>query len=316
MISDNKVVLHHTSSSLYAEKIRLMLDYSAIDWLSVQATTNTVNRKVQEVLVEGYSRRIPILQVGADIYCDASKITEKVAELADKEALDKDKVGEDIKVFFERNETEMVLAEIGAFKMSEILKGYYKNIPLGQVFNWVKGRVNAVRTADKKPQIPDREKSIIQKKKYFTELNKMLVKSKFLFSNDIPTIADFGAYAIIWYELRMDMIKAFDQWPDLGRWYEAMKVYRVNRSSEINPEDAFVIAYKNQPLEVPEEMKMSERIGQTIDLRPNDYGRGVTPPVTGVLVGESDTKYIVRRETKETGVIHVHFPKQALGACM
>src|SRR5687767_9523469 len=73
-------VLHHYPVSPYAEKARLMLGFKRLAWKSVQIPP--VMPKPDVVALTGGYRKTPILQVGADIYCDTAlqaRVLERLA---------------------------------------------------------------------------------------------------------------------------------------------------------------------------------------------------------------------------------------------
>ena len=67
-----ELILHHYDMSPYAEKIRLALGWKGLPWRSV--ITPTVLPKPDHFELTGGYRRVPVLQVGADVYCDTHLI--------------------------------------------------------------------------------------------------------------------------------------------------------------------------------------------------------------------------------------------------
>ncbi len=70
MTSD--LILHHYDFSNYSEKARLALGYKGLDWHSV--IIPPVAPKPDLTPLTGGYRRTPVLQIGADIYCDTQLI--------------------------------------------------------------------------------------------------------------------------------------------------------------------------------------------------------------------------------------------------
>src|SRR5580698_9094615 len=68
----SEMILHHYTLSPYAEKVRLALGLKRIDWLGVK-TPFMMPKPDLTPLTGGY-RRAPVLQIGADVYCDTSLI--------------------------------------------------------------------------------------------------------------------------------------------------------------------------------------------------------------------------------------------------
>jgi len=66
------LILHHYPMSPFAEKVRLILGFKGLAWRSVQIPSIMPKPDLQ-ALTGGY-RRTPVLQVGADIYCDTALI--------------------------------------------------------------------------------------------------------------------------------------------------------------------------------------------------------------------------------------------------
>src|SRR5258706_2134759 len=64
----SETILHHYQLSPYSEKIRLALGLKGLNWSSVEIPIWTPRPKLTP-MTGGY-RRTPILQIGADFYCD------------------------------------------------------------------------------------------------------------------------------------------------------------------------------------------------------------------------------------------------------
>src|SRR5690606_2695723 len=79
------IILHHYPSSPFAEKIRAILGSRKLAWKSV--IIPAVMPKPDVVALTGGYRRTPILQMGADIYCDTSLIARKLDEISDEPSL-------------------------------------------------------------------------------------------------------------------------------------------------------------------------------------------------------------------------------------
>ena len=74
-----ELVLHHFDWSPYAEKVRVLLGIKGLAWRSVQIPM--VMPKPDLTALTGGYRKTPVLQVGADIYCDTSLIADVLATL-------------------------------------------------------------------------------------------------------------------------------------------------------------------------------------------------------------------------------------------
>ena len=66
------IILHHYDLSPFSEKIRRVLAYKKIAWHAVEQPIMAPKPELTP-LTGGY-RRIPVMQIGADIYCDTALI--------------------------------------------------------------------------------------------------------------------------------------------------------------------------------------------------------------------------------------------------
>ena len=68
------LILHHYPTSPFAEKVRLVLGYKNLAWKSV-VIPQIMPKPDLQALTGGY-RKTPVLQIGADIYCDTALIAD------------------------------------------------------------------------------------------------------------------------------------------------------------------------------------------------------------------------------------------------
>jgi len=67
------LILHHYDFSPYSEKVRLAFGHKDLDWHSVDMPIQAPKPDLTP-LTAGY-RRAPVLQIGADVYCDTLLIS-------------------------------------------------------------------------------------------------------------------------------------------------------------------------------------------------------------------------------------------------
>ena len=66
------MILHHYETSPYAEKVRLGLGLKGLAWASVEIPV--IMPKPDLTALTGGYRKTPVLQIGADLYCDSQLI--------------------------------------------------------------------------------------------------------------------------------------------------------------------------------------------------------------------------------------------------
>src|SRR6201992_2535837 len=72
-----EIILHHYDTSPFSEKVRLLFGLKGMTWRSV--IQPTIMPKPDLTPLTGGYRRIPVLQIGADVYCDSQVILAEVA---------------------------------------------------------------------------------------------------------------------------------------------------------------------------------------------------------------------------------------------
>ena len=74
------LILHHYLNSPFAEKVRLILGHKQLAWKSVLIPM--IMPKPELTALTGGYRKTPVLQIGADIYCDTGLICDVLEQLA------------------------------------------------------------------------------------------------------------------------------------------------------------------------------------------------------------------------------------------
>lgn len=74
----SELILHHYPTSPFAEKARLLLGFKGLSWRSVHISP--VMPKPDLTALTGGYRKTPVLQIGADIYCDTALIARRLEQ--------------------------------------------------------------------------------------------------------------------------------------------------------------------------------------------------------------------------------------------
>ena len=74
------IILHHYPNSPFSEKIRLILGYKKLAWKSI--IIPVIMPKPNVIALTGGYRRTPIMQIGADIYCDTALMADVLERIA------------------------------------------------------------------------------------------------------------------------------------------------------------------------------------------------------------------------------------------
>src|SRR5438270_14025640 len=67
-----RIILHHFEASPFSEKVRFVFGLKNIEWTSV--LISRIMPKPDLMPLTGGYRKTPVMQIGADIYCDTQRI--------------------------------------------------------------------------------------------------------------------------------------------------------------------------------------------------------------------------------------------------
>src|SRR5262245_37021673 len=79
------LIFHHFDTSPFSEKVRLVFGFKQLTWRSVKVPV--MLPKPDVVALTGGYRRTPILQIGADVYCDTALICRAIEQRAPQPTL-------------------------------------------------------------------------------------------------------------------------------------------------------------------------------------------------------------------------------------
>ena len=80
-----EIILHNYVESLFAEKIRLILGHKKLDWKWV--VIPMMPPRPELTALTGGNRRTPIMQIGADVYCDSALMAATLERIAPQHTL-------------------------------------------------------------------------------------------------------------------------------------------------------------------------------------------------------------------------------------
>ena len=289
-------ILYHYDLSPFSEKIRLMFGYTGLDWQSV-AVSPMPPRPELDVLVGGY-RKIPVMQMGADVYCDTRTIAAEVARLAGKPELALENCSAEAQAFAQEIEGQLFTALVvssGGRLMGAVLR----RTSLLTTLRFVKDRVGIAMKARTARIAPRQGKLLIQQHLAATEQQ---LTADFLFGQT-PCAADFSAAFYFWFACEVIGYDWLAQAPRLRGWYERMQAYGHGTPERLTADQALDQARSAEPAGIASG-KLDTPVAASVE--PADYAR---EPTAGRLVAETETCWVLQREHPRVGTVHVHFPR-------
>ncbi len=291
------LIVYNYPLSPFAEKIRLMLAYAAIPWKSVKVL-EMPPRPVVDILTGGY-RKIPVAQIGADIYCDTKTITTEIARIAEKPELALQNCAEDVQAFVRKADGEVFTAIVNSSAGLSALIVLLKRTSLLRTLRFIKDRAGMVRNSTMNRVRPEEAKAIMRN--HLDQMESLLEKD-FLFGEE-PCVADFSAYHSLWLAADIKGQKLLQEWPGVSRWFQRMQAFGRGEAIEFADDQALDLAQAASPRPLGAQ---ALAVPRQVSIEPDDYARD---PVCGLLVGEHDLGWVIRREHRRIGEVHIHFPK-------
>lgn len=298
-------ILHHYPTSPFAEKARLMLGFKGLAWQSV--IIPAMMPKPDLTALTGGYRKTPVLQIGADLYCDTALIARQLDKVQPTPALipkDQEAVVSTFaawadSVVFQHAVSFVFQPESAAVRFARFSEEQ-RNAFLAD-----RARLFSGGTASRLPiEIVRHQWPVI-----IGRVERQLAEGgRFLFGE--PTHADFALAHVFWF-LKGTPVTAglVDQYPAVSAWLERVLAIGHGSFSELGSEQALEIAKAAQPLGFPEIDFVDPsgfKAGDKVSIAATDYG---VDPVSGELVYSDAEEIVVRREDERAGVVHVHFPR-------
>jgi glutathione S-transferase len=303
----NELILHHYAFSTFSEKVRVALGLKALNYRSVEIP-GLPPRPLLAPLTGGY-RRVPVLQIGADIYCDTNIILptlERLYPAPHHKSFYPDGsegLARGLAFAWER---AMWIPTIG------VLTHYIGDaIPPEFIKDRREGYLGIdIGKAAMAPELPLYRQRVSAQVAW---LKRALADSKKFVFGDTPSALDLACYQTI-YLLRKNCPAEVDAFVGLDgpipAWYERIGAIGHGRPTPMTEQQAFDVARDAKPAAVthlrPDGDPQGLRAGSVVTVTPDDNAR---VPVKGTLVAASDSEIVIRRKDAQAGDLHIHFPR-------
>ena len=305
MAMSGELILHHYTTSPFAEKVRLAMSLKKLNWRSV-IVDMIPPRPQLEPLTGGY-RRIPVLQVGADIYCDTHLILRTLDRLRpDSLTLFSNSTTQPLCWWWDKATFMPIVklwAGIHGDKLTPAFLEDRKKMFLG----------SSLSKEDNKAEISLNVQRIGAHLQWLIDI--LADGRLFLLGDSEPSALDITAYHTLWFaRLRMGkegeaLLPLLYEPGLLLSWFERVTELGHGTSQPMTSEEALGIATQAEPIEptyIKSDRNSQWRVGQRVRVTPDDYGR---VPVEGTFVAADNCEIVLRLSDHIAGNINVHFPR-------
>ena len=301
MTTAHPIILHHFDRSPFSEKIRVVFGLKNIAWTSV-LISRIMPRPDLMPLTGGY-RRTPVMQIGADIFCDTRIIQREIEARFPEPSLFPGRNGGvpwmtglwTDRIFF-GSAVHLVFGSLGDKVPQSFIDDRSKL--RGQPFD-----VKAMAAALPHHRDQFRAQAALIEAQLATGARWLL---------DGFSLADAGCYMNIWY-LRSNLpglaSELLAEFPRLREWEDRVRALGHGTRTEISGPDALGIAAKASPATgAPEATHDLEgrKVGDRVTVSADEP---VRTPIEGEIVALSVDHIAIRRHAPDLGEVIVHFPR-------
>jgi glutathione S-transferase len=293
-----EIILHHYDTSPFSEKVRLMLGLKGLAWRSV-ITPNIMPKPDLTPLTGGY-RRAPVMQIGADIFCDSQLILAEIERRSPGGAVDAGP----------------------AFAVNLWADRLFFAVTVPIIFGELGDKVPAAFIADRE-KLSGRPFDIAAMKAAARPargqwrgqaawIARALGDGRTFLAGPEPCLADIAAYMNVWFlagatpHVAAELLAGLEH---VESWRKRMAAIGHGRRTEMSGPEALEIARTSEPAVVVlhdlADPSGLER-GQPTSVAADDYGRD---PILGDLVAINAERVVIARQEPLLGRLHVHFPR-------
>lgn len=290
------LILHHYPMSPYAELVRRALGIKGLGWRSV--IIPSVAPKPELTPLTGGYRKTPVLQIGADIYCDTAIIIEALEAAHPAPSLFPAPLG--------RTGALVALQAGGAtfgHAVGSAMAPFADKI--GQDF--IEDRRKLFGT-DLQKAAKIAPHLLAQFRGWLARLDDALADGRAFLGGDAPGYADCAAAMNVWFQGNFGLRDArLTPVGHVAAWFARVEAIGHGAPTELSGAEAIAIARAATPLataQVDADCGFAE--GQAVTIRTEDPG---ADPVSGTLLRCTDRDLTILREDDQAGTVAVHFPR-------
>jgi glutathione S-transferase len=301
MSRDTELILHHYDFSNYAEKARLALGYKQLAWRGV--TIPPVAPKPDLTPLTGGYRRTPVLQIGADVFCDTKLILREL----------------------ERRKPQQTLYPEAIAAQAAMIAYWAEHQFFRPVSLYVSGtnhdllppNLQADRSAMRGLPPPDAatmqratQRNAPLVRAQLPQIDALLADGRSWIAGSEVSVADFSLYHTLWFITARSDRLAHELAPfaRITGWMARMRAFGHGSPQPMSADDALAIAAAAQPATPRPSQPYPEDppLGSRVRIRADDYGRD---PVDGELVLIDADEIALLRYDARLGNVVVHFPR-------
>ena len=295
------IILHHYPQSPVSEKVRIALGMKDLDWQSVEIPR--LPPKPDLMPLTGGYRLTPVMQIGADVFCDSQCILRELERRHPEPT------------FFPGGSAGM------AWGVSRWTDGALFKAAIAVVFGGQADSLPADFAADRgglyfgpdfdlatlKAGLPE---ALAELRAQFGWMDDRLAGGRDFMLGAQPGLPDALCYYLVWF-IRGRYAGGPDflsQFPHLCAWEQRVGAIGHGRPRDLNPSSALEIAAAAQP-EAPGGIDSLDPLGLQAGIAVEIASLVAGQSVSGRLHALSRDEVVIRQDDERIGALAIHFPR-------
>lgn len=294
------MILHHYPLSTFSEKVRLAFGLKRLAYREVLVPV--LSPKPDLVALTGGYRRAPVLQIGADVYCDTELILRVLERVQPEPTLFPGGT---------KGEATAIAWWAERFVFSPAL-GFIANVN-DDLYDtaFVAERKAFGFLLGKEDVRPLFDRYVQQLAAHLGWLADMLEDGRPFLLGDQVSAADLAAYPAIWFVRKWGGSETERLLPiePLLDWVARVATLGHGHPTTITGAQALEVARAAEPAVLgirPDADPTGHLVGSRVTVAADDNGRD---PVAGTLVAADDQEVVIRLDSDRLGAVYVHFPR-------
>jgi len=289
------MILHHYPTSPFSEKVRVAFGIKGASWKSV--VIPTMMPKPDLMPLTGGYRKTPVMQVGADIYCDSQIILRELERRHPSPPLGTGGLGEGIAFWADRplfwSAVAVAFGVLG------------ENIPDAFLADRAAFSGRSFDRSKMKPHAAVMEAQVLA---HLGWVEQELGDGRDFLLGGSVSLADVAVYHSVWFLRDRAKSPVLAGLARLNAWADRMKAFGNGNRSDLDSKAALEIARAAKPAAHGgvAANALGLKAGDAVSIAADDTGRD---PVSGTLVALDVQSVTLRREDPQVGEVHVHFPR-------
>ncbi|TVS10043.1 MAG: glutathione S-transferase family protein [Gammaproteobacteria bacterium] len=301
-----ELILHHYQGSLFSEKVRAIFGFKGVTWHSVEISP-IMPRPLLMPITGGY-RRTPVLQVGADVFCDTHVITEFLEDAHPQPPLHPDALGWAVRTLAAQADTHLFRVVVALCFQPKAAAATLGTLGEELANKFAADRAELVKGTQGLATLPP-DVAEVEFADELGRLEAQLAVTRWAVGG-VPSLADFAIYHCLWLVQHNPVVKdLLLPFARVREWMQRMAGFGHGVRRELAAEDALAMARDAEPMPLQVQsghLPEGVRPGAAVTVTPTDYG---LIPVAGTLDYCTAHACAVLRDDPEAGRVRVHFPR-------